>query len=341
MQGVEQAQLRARIEELETAVRRASASSGVAGGGITSTFVWRPSGVSSGNVFATWPEVVTAVAATNGDVTIGVDTDLGAAVIAPGTYDLRPAGVSGPVTFVNASKTAPFGNPFITLGPGAVVIQGLTGLNDVSIDNQSTVPVIVNSADGVFKMQERSTLFQEPGAGPFWDVTAGTYSIFLLDFTSITTPGGGTPAVRRSGGSIGLIIEDISSFDANMLTDAGTGTTVSLAPGARFLAQAGATGIIPAIQRQAGSTAIAPGTGKTPVIPVFLTSTAKILVSLKTPVGDANTVKYAALGADRVVGSLTSGPVGSFQISALAAGGGGATNGADTSTIDWEVISGS
>lgn len=299
----------------------------------SSTVVWRPGGVSSGNVFATWPEVVAAVAILNGAITIGIDTDLAPAVIDAGAYDLRPAGVSGPVTFVSASKAPPFAVPFVTLGPGAVTIKGLSGLDNVSIDNQSTVPVIAVTANGQFQMAGAGAIFQEAGAGPFWAITGGDYTIFIKDETSVTTPGGGTPAVTVTApGILDIVIADLGAFDTNMLT-ALAGVTVTVAPAARYLPQAGAPTIIPLVQRQVGSTAIVVGTGKTAAIPVFLQPTSKILVSLKTPVGDALTIKYAALAADRAPGAP-----GSFKISALSAAGGGAINGVDVSTIDWEVI---
>lgn len=236
-----------------------------------STVVWRPGAPSAGNVYATWAEVVAAVAKLNGDITIGLDTDLAAAVIPPGNYDLRPVGVSGPVTIVNASKAPPFTAPFVTLGPGAVTIKGLTGLDDAQVDNQSTVPVIAVTATASFAMHGRAVVFQEPAAGPFWAITAGDYDILMSDFSSITTPGGGTPAVTVAApGTLGLGIFDVASFDVNMLVDA--------------------VGV------------------------------------------------YAALGANRVVG--TPAGAGSFQITALLSGGaGGAVNGADTSTaIDWEIL---
>jgi hypothetical protein len=297
-----------------------------------STIVWRPGVASSGNAYATWAEVVAAVSVLDGDITIALDTDTAAAVIPPGNYDLRPVGVSGPVTMVNGSKNPPFAAPFFTIGPGAVTIKGLTGLNDVQVDNQSTVDVITITTNGSFEMVARATIFQEPAAGAFWSVTAGDYAIYMLAFSAITTPGGGTPAVKVAApGTLALAVEDTSAFDTNMLT-AAAGVTVSVGDGATYLTQAGAPTIVPVKMIQSGSSAIVVGTGKTAAIPVFMSANARITVTVKTPVGDALTIKYGALGTDRVNGAL-----GSFQISALAAAGGGAVNGVDTSTVDWVV----
>ena len=300
-----------------------------------STVVWRPGGVTAGNVFATWAEVVAQVATMNGAITIGLDTDLAAAVIPPGNYDLRPVGISGPVTFVNASKAPAFAAPFFTIGPGAVTIKGLTGLDDVQIDNQSTVAVMTITANGSFSLHGRAIVFQT-GAGPFWAITGGDYAILLSDASQISVTGGPAVALTVAApATLLLTLEDNSSVATGMVTDAAGTMTVAVAGGAQYFAQAGAPTIVPTIQRQSGSTAIAIGTGKTAAIPAFISATSKILVSQKTPAGDALTVKYAALAADRVVGAP-----GSFQITAILAAGGGAVNGADTSTIDWEVIAG-
>jgi hypothetical protein len=298
-----------------------------------STVVWRPGVPSAGNVFDTWAEVVAAVAKLNGAVTIGLDTDVAAAVIPPGNYDLRPAGVSGPVTIVNASKTPPFLVPFFQIGPGAVTIKGLSGLDDVSADNQSTVPVIVLATNaGSFTISKQGAVFQEPGAAAFLSYLAGANAdLLLLDFASFTSLGG-TNAIRVAAGAV-LTIEmsGESLLDTNQLIAAAGTTGVTVGYFAIYRTQAGAPAVDPQI-RQSGSTAIVVGTGKTAAIPAFITANSRIVVSLKTPVGDALTVKYAALAADRVAGAP-----GSFKISALAAAGGGAVNGVDTSTIDWEV----
>lgn len=300
-----------------------------------STVVWRPGAVSSGNVFATWAEIVAAVATMNGAITIGIDTDLGAADIPVGNWDLRPAGVSGPVTFVNASKAPAFLVPFVTIAAGAVTIHGLTGIDDVSVVNQSTVPVItINANAGSFTISKQGGLFQSAGAAAFLAYVAGAGADLLLqDFAGIFAFGGTNAITVAAGAVVTLELAGESLLDTNQLVAAVGTTGVTVDYFAVFRTQAGAPTVSPQI-RQSGSAAIVVGTGKTAAIPAFITANSRIVVSLKTPVGDALTIKYAALAADRVVGAP-----GSFQISALAAAGGGAVNGVDTSTIDWLVTS--
>ncbi len=317
-----------------------------------STVVWRPGAVSSRNVFATWAEVVAQVATMNGAITIGVDVTNAPAVIPVGAWDLRPAGVSGSVELVNATPGSTA--PFVTIDNAAVTIHGLSGLLDIQLENRSTSNVItVGAASGnalSFYLRGFASLYQSilTGAGvSFFNSTGGIapfdLCIYMADFSYIGSLDGGVNAVRVAGGGSlrQLSIEDSSIFDANMLVSAAglvnvlvSASTVAFVGIPPYNAQALAPTIVPYAYVQRGSSAIVVGTGKTAAIPVFLTTSGRIEVSLKTPVGDANTVKYAALLADRVAGNP-----GSFQISALSAAGGGAVNGADTSTIDWEVYS--
>jgi hypothetical protein len=300
-----------------------------------SSVVWRPGAVSAGNVFATWAEVVAAVAGMNGAVTIALDTDLAAAVVPPGAYDLRPAGISGPVTMVNGSKNPPFAAPFFTLGPGAVTIAGLSGLDDVSVDNQSTVAVVTTTTNGSFALLRRASIFQEPGAGAFLAVTGGDFALYMSAFSTVTTPGGGTPAVEVTApGTLALGVQDTAAFDTNMLTAPAGTVTVSVASGATYNTQAGAPAIVPVKMVQKGTATLAGGA--TAAIPVFLSATARIFLTVKDGNGtDALTAHgYAVLPADRVVGAPGSIVIRAFAGAVALAAQDGA-NGAD---VDWEVI---
>lgn len=295
-----------------------------------STVVWRPGAVSSGNVFGTWAEVVAAVGQLNGSITIGVDTDTAPAIIPPGAYNLTPAGVSGPRILVNASKASPFIAPFITLGPGAVTIAGLSALDGVSIVNQSTVPVITFTDNKSFSIEKEGGVFQDVGAAAFIAVTAtGFVDLLLKGFAQIINFGGTNAITVAAGGVLTIKISDSAEIGPGMLVAAAGTTGVTVDYFALYGTQPGAPTTDPQV-RESGSAAILVGTGKTAAIPAFITPTTRIIVCLKTPSGDALTVKYAAIDADRVNGAP-----GSFKISALAAAGGGAINGVDVSTIDW------
>lgn len=309
-----------------------------------STVVWRPGGVSSGNVFATWAEVVAAVAKMNGDVTIALDASIAPAVIPAGAWDLRPAGVNGPVEIVNGTKSGAGITPFITIANAPVTIHGLSGIDEISIDNQSTSNVIAPAAATTiaFYMRGSAAIYQNvlsAGAAFFFATPGAQIDLFMQDYSFISTLDTGVNALQTGANPASFLelhIQDLAALDTNQLSGSRALVLVSAASGIlgvpAFATQAASTNV-PDGLRVSGSSPIVVGTGKTAAIPAFITAQSRILVSLKTPVGDALTIKYAALAADRV-----NGVPGSFQISALAAAGGGAVNGADTSTIDWEVF---
>lgn len=308
-----------------------------------STVVWRPGGVSSGNVFATWAEVVAAVAALNGSVTIVLDASIAPAVIPAGAWDLRPAGVNGPVEIVDGTKSGTGITPFITIAHAAVTIHGLSGIDEVSIDNQSTSNVIAPASGDtiVFHLRGSAAIYQNvlsAGAAFFFATPGAQIDLFMHDYSFISTLDTGVNAIQTGANPTSFLelhIQDLAALDTNQMSGSRALVLIS--------AQSGVLGVsayatqtstnVPDGLGASGSSPIVVGTGKTAAIPAFITAQSRILVSLKTPVGDALTIKYAALAADRVNGTP-----GSFKISALAAAGGGAVNGVDTSTIDWEVF---
>jgi hypothetical protein len=354
MLSLDDANLRFRIERLEALIMRAL------GGGSALTFaqsvVWRPGGVSGGNVYATWPEVVAAVAKLNGAVTIGVDTSIAAAVIPTGAWDLRPPGVNGPVEFVNATKG--MAAPFVTVANAAVTIHGLSGLQDVAVENRSTSHLItVDAANKLsFYMRGLAQIYQSvlSGGAAFFRVTAGaifdSFQLYMQDFTFLSTLDGGTNAVQMVGGANFISIQESASIDVNQLSRVAPGSCIIDNTGIAF----NSAGFYPALGAQAGLPAPGAGVfyrgflyrgqttlmnGVSPVINSIVQGGTAIVVSVKTPIADVLTAKgYAALNADRVVGGPGGGSTGSFRIKALSAVGGGDVNAADQSVVNFEVV---
>jgi hypothetical protein len=339
-----------RIERLESLIKKVRAFAAAAASATSfaqaTSVIWRPGGVTADNVYATWPEVVAAVSAINGYVTIGVDVDLAAAIIPAGAWDLRPPGVSGPVWLVNASKTS--SASFVTIANAAVTIHGLSGQQDVQIENRSTSDVIsVTAANQVdYYMMGFAALYQSVLSGAavsFFNMTGGSLNLHMHDAAFISTLDGGSLALRATAGVLQIFIQDAAAVDANMLSIGGATTgsvivsSVSFPGFSPYGTQPSAPTVPPFQMVVRGTAAILVGTGKTAVIPAFITANSRILVSPSAPANDALTKDYSALAADRVVGNP-----GSFQITALLAGGaGGAINGADTSTVDYEVVTSS
>lgn len=323
------------------------------GGGGASTFgastvVWRPGGASVGNVFATWAEAVTAVAAMNGAVTIGVDTTLAAATIPAGAWDLRPAGVSGPVEFVNATP----GDiaPFVTIANAAVTIHGLTGMQDIQLDNRSTSNVITPGVgDAVdFYLRGFASIFQSvlAGAGVSFIAAAGglapfDFMLYMQDASFVGSLDGGTNAIRVAAALSEIHIEDVAIFDANMLVSAAAATRVfvssteiTLVGLPQYGAQASAPTIFPFGLVQKGTATLV--AGATAAITAFVAATSRIFISVKDGNGtDAATARgYAVLPADRVVGNPGSIVIRAFA-GAVALAAQDAANGA---SVDWLIL---
>jgi hypothetical protein len=310
-----------------------------------STVVWRPGAVSSGNVFGTWAEVVAAVAALNGAVTIVVDMDAAPAVIPAGAWDLRPASVSGPVTLVAGGQTTPYFSQFVTIANAVVTIHGLTGLDGIQIVNQSTTNVITISAaleQEEFVMRGYAAIYQSVLAGAanaFLRVANFGGALTLNDASFVSTLDGGTNAVQVAAGAfVQIRVNDNSTFDTNQLV-AGAGTAdavVSGEPAAGFQSygtQAGAPTIIPSGLTQRGVVTLAGGASA--AIAVFLGTTSRIMITPRDGNGtDAATAHgYAVLPADRVTGAP-----GSIIIRAFAGGVAlAAQDGANAATVEFLI----
>jgi hypothetical protein len=64
-----------------------SGATGATGTALIADIIWRPGGVSGGNVAATWPQVQALVDAVQGTARIYVDTNIAAAVVPPGLWN--------------------------------------------------------------------------------------------------------------------------------------------------------------------------------------------------------------------------------------------------------------
>jgi hypothetical protein len=308
-----------------------------------SSVVWRPGGVTNGNVYATWAEVVAAVATLQGEVTIAVDDAIAPAVIPAGAWNLRPAGVSGPVIFVNGNSTT-FG-AFVTIDNAIVTIHGLTGLDAVQVENKSLVDVIVGTTlDQFFFFMRGATLFQSALAGgaAFIKITSGTSFVIMDDQSIVSTLDAGSGALQTvAPGFLFLQVNDSSSFQNDMLIAAVLTAQVNCTGPDQdggfpsYATQTGAPLINPIGLVQKGSDSIVLGTGKSAAITAFIGPNTRIECTQRSPSGDGGvnpTVRYAGLVADRVTGNP-----GTFKISALTNVGGGDANLADVSSVDWVV----
>lgn len=335
-------------QELHERVERLEHLLAMIGGGSSASeftsFIWRPGGIAGGNVYTTWASLVAAVAAVSGPRFIGVDTDLGAAIIPAGNWDLSPAGISGPVTMMPASKLT-FAT-LVSIANAAVTINGWTGIRDLIVNNASTVDVMTGTR--TFDIALGGLVNQTFGAAGAAFIKAGNgtiVTIFLRDFSRLDSLGGIGTLQQTGTGQMGIFVGDGCIITDNMLVGALGNLFVRLeGSNTIYGQQAGAPAVIPIGGRQTGVAQIlnaGPGAGKTAAItidgngqPVCISSAVRFLVTIHDPTNDAATVKYGVLTADISAPS----PTGSFKISALTALGNGDVNVNDTTTLYWEVI---
>lgn len=341
---MDNSQTEGRIQRLEELTMRLVGGGGGLGFG-ASTVVWRPGAVSSGNVYATWAEVVAAVAVLQGAISIVVDMDGAAATIPAGAWDLRPAGVSGPVMLVAGGNNTAYFSQFVTIANAVVTIHGLTGLDGIQIVNQATSNVITISApleQEEFVMYGYAAIYQSVLAGAanaFLRVANFAGALSLNGSSFVSTLDAGTNAVQVAVGAfLQIIINDNSTFDTNQLVAPALTALVvaSGEPSPPFVSygtQAGAPTIIPSGLTQRGVVTLAGGASA--AIPVFLDATSRLVITPRDGNGtDAATAHgYAVLPADRVVGAPGSIVIRAFAGAVAAA----AQDGANAATVEFIV----
>jgi len=302
----------------------------------------------TGNVFNTFAQAVGFAAQFSGPKTF--EFRGAAAVIAPGAYSL---GVD-PVTITSQNGGFP---STLTIADGATFpsppIVNFVGLNihwlgstplmdfssgvsrvffdDVNLNNTgagATAAFVQASGTGIVivSLIRASQAFPTGGGGAsFASVTLGSFLAFdcydsaVLGVSSCREAGGGLIGANQTDGvnvnlpQVGFSFVVGTSLIFNSSTDKAKG------PG----------GGTPALQ--AGVTTLAGGVS--PVIPVVLTATSRIVVSPKTLLGTGLTTNgvYAALSADRNVG------LQQFQVTCFDPVAGGPMAG-NTSDVDWEVV---
>lgn len=189
---------------------------GGGGGAGSGTIVFQPGGTSFGNVKATWGEVVAVLATIDGQVTIQIDTQFGAATIPAGAYDL--GGVTllgsecGPRVTLTLADGVTFTGDFPILKGLKLVsnstapVRSVTGtetlfvcMYDASMETTSAeiISVVGGTAAANVLLSDGAELIDN--AGPVIDMTgAGTVTVKMGDRTFLnvgTISGGGTSTI--------------------------------------------------------------------------------------------------------------------------------------------------
>ena len=142
--------------------------------------VFRPGGVAAYNVFTTWPALMAAFAATEGNVQIVIDDRLAPANVTAGTWALESrailvGGYYGP---------SPGYQPATLNIPDNAYLQDLSGLQGpIFLQNSNTIssPLTFTSADASnFAMSSGAYLTDVAGAKPFITLSANQALQFYL-----------------------------------------------------------------------------------------------------------------------------------------------------------------
>ncbi len=312
------------------------------------SYVYQPGGTARANVFTSWAALVTAVAATTGDLTIVVDSEFGpanflglpVANVPAGVWNFRPAGTTGGISLVGAITSGNFATVLQTAALASVQILGVKQISNLYVDNHTT------NAGGLFPISDgtSTSLIVDQNSAIVQDVAATGAAILFsggagavnFDQAAVTTVNGGTNAIRNSGGSGGLILNGGKStqIGANQFISTAGTPFVYQGFGTTFAAQAGAAAMQPNGSVKYGAATLDGVTGKTAAITANVTSSSIITIGVRNSANSSLTGCYEALAGDFVTG-----PQGSFKLSAvLQASDAGALNTLDTSQLYYSIF---
>ena len=324
------------VEERTNVALGRTGNAGPGGAGPMTTFVYRPGGVTGGNVYGGpgttgWAPLVAAVALTNGPFIVEVDDSLapGTATIPAGTWNFRPAGGVWDGTIQgnyidNGAVTA------LTITNGAT-INGLGTWRFLSITNNATAPLsLTNGAAFLFDFAIVAV-----SAASFLETNAFEGFIIAQNFATLR-------GISNTGGGILVLFAGANaSFPANSVTFGAAGSClfeITSAAGVVSTTTLGAgtptfIRTTPLINEglQAGTTTLVNGVSPS-ITGVSITATSRIVMSVKA-------VNASTAIANLVTTTRTNGTkgTGNFQITSVRQAT-LATETNDQSAVDWVII---
>jgi hypothetical protein len=342
-----------------------STAGGGAGAVVATSFVWRPGGVTGGNVWsddhgaaAGFSAMCATMRTTQGPKNLQIDDSL----ISPAHIPTSAGEAGGVWTFstardVNVSTSGLLtGISFDTgcsFGKGGGISSLHLGFGTMTINGTD----LFSLPSGLFGVDVwDAPTWVAAGAGGFINVTGTGFGLVHTDAFANWSSG---TLLKRTGAGATLLLQllERSALGANVISsaaDAGT-LQVDIDPAVTFsLAQAGVpTGLLvvgtnafftASISKITGFGGGAPALqafnanlvgGVSAFIPATITASSRIVpgVVTMTPGAGSLTVQYAALAADRVIGLAGAG--GGFKLTALLAAG--TINVLDTSNVDAQV----
>ena len=212
-----------------TSTSAAHWAAGGGGGGSTSTFVYRPGGVASGNVFTDFSLAVAAANALNGaSVTILIDPSISPSSTVPAVaYDFRGITFKGPGPFNTNPNLGNFGPIQVIFPSGATISHLWDNLINVSFESDiATAAPIYTAADTNVIVLGSNAVLESNGVQPFISIPNSGINVSVTMKTGSGINSSGTNAAITVGAAATLFInmEDYSAVQAASVSGAGTVT---------------------------------------------------------------------------------------------------------------------
>jgi|HubBroStandDraft_2_1064218.scaffolds.fasta_scaffold03169_6 hypothetical protein len=218
-----------------------SGSSGGGGGGSTATnpaVIWRPGGVQGGNVVTSWPQVQQAITATQGALTVYVDSSLSPATVTAGSQAVTHC--NGAATFAaydqtnGADAASGFDQNVMTIADGATLDRprGFASYLTV-LCASATTPCLTftqNAAGFDTLTLQTSTFAMTPGASLAGVAVTGSVAVNLLDLAVLGLPAEGAAVFALSttdAGAPTLVLNAVAASQIDPSTVSGTTGTIN------------------------------------------------------------------------------------------------------------------
>lgn len=183
-------------------------------------FVFRPGGVTGGNVFTTWVSLYDAASLAPGGVSVLVDSTLATATVPTGTYNVDNW------TFKGESSALSAAGRTLHFAEGAVFNFTNVYLQDqvVFLGDNTATPVMSPATGASIWIRMGASLRANTTAGvaPFVSVTAGTVLIFCFSFSSIGTTTTNNTVTVAAGATV--IVDAVTKPTIRAHAFAGLGT---------------------------------------------------------------------------------------------------------------------
>lgn len=190
----------------------------LAGGGagnVQTTFVYRPRGIASENVYSDWNALIAAHEQVQGPKVIEIDDSLlSPAPIPAGAYDLSD-------TLVRGDSSLAFPLVLVEFQEGAT-LTAFEAAMSIRLRNASSSPVFTTASPLVIKLDDAT--LSSTGLAPFVNVRASSLSMFCMGGGL----GGGAPAASVAAGATLSLVVDWSAVILQDTVSGPVGSSVFL-----------------------------------------------------------------------------------------------------------------